>query len=296
VNTRRTPPGIDRVTVTTADGERTCLVHRPSGWGGRAPLPLVLMFHGGGGRAVNAMAATGWNDLADRERFLVAYPEGMRPDPARPAKLRENPQTWNDGSGRRNIFAIRAGIDDVGYVRVLLDELSRRYRIDERRIYATGFSNGASLVFHLARELGDRLAAVAPVAGCDWQREPPSGPLPSVLYITGALDPLNPLEGGEIRLGEFTFGVQPPLATVWRMWARALGCAAEPVVERPWPRVVRRRWSGCADGRRCEALVVEDLGHVWPGGVNLLPEEVSGPASDALEGTGVIWGFFRGSS
>ncbi len=284
--------------VTTRDGERTCLVHPPAGSDGAALRPLVLMFHGGGGRAVNAMAATGWNDLADREGCVVAYPGATRPDPTRPADFRENPQTWNDGSGRDSLPAVRAGADDVGFVAALLDALAARHRIDPHRVFATGFSNGASFVFHLARELPHRLAAVAPVAGYDWRTDPPAAPpgasLPSLLCVTGALDPLNPLAGGEIRLGEYSFGVQGPQAAVWRRWAAALGCTAGPVVERPRPRVERRRWTGCAAGRRCEALVVEDLGHVWPGGVNLLPAEISGPSSDALDGTAAVWEFFAG--
>jgi polyhydroxybutyrate depolymerase len=56
-------------------------------------------------------------------------------------------------------------IDDVGFVRALIDKLAENFPIDRRRIYATGMSNGGMMAHRLAAEASDIIAAVAPVAG-----------------------------------------------------------------------------------------------------------------------------------
>src|SRR5262249_25520076 len=61
--------------------------------------------------------------------------------------------------------AFRGNVDDVGYVKAVLQELNSKYKIDPKRIYATGMSNGAMLTHRLAAEMSDVFAAAAPVAG-----------------------------------------------------------------------------------------------------------------------------------
>src|SRR5690606_3108353 len=132
--------------------------------------------------------------LARAEGCIAAFPEGTRRDPSQPQSFRHNPQSWNDGSGRGHVAA--AGVDDVAFALALIDEISRRYEVDAARVYAAGFSNGGSMVFRLAAEAADRVAAAAPVAGHLWVAAPrPARPVPLML-ICGSADPLNPLEGG----------------------------------------------------------------------------------------------------
>ena len=68
-------------------------------------------------------------------------------------------------------------VDDVAFIRALLDDLMRAYQVDAKRVYATGMSNGAIMAYRLASELSDRIAAIAPVAGAvgteDEQAEAP---------------------------------------------------------------------------------------------------------------------------
>ncbi|HBC56330.1 MAG TPA: hypothetical protein DCZ03_04120, partial [Gammaproteobacteria bacterium] len=82
-----------------------------------------------------------------------------------------NPQTWNDGSSRSNIGAANRGASDMLFVDAMIETLQEQFSVDPRRIYATGFSNGASMSFRLARERSKRIAAIAPVAGNDWRIE-----------------------------------------------------------------------------------------------------------------------------
>src|SRR5581483_1221143 len=117
--------------------------------------PVVLAFHGGGSNAMQMADFCGLNAKADGAGFIVAYPEGS-------GRLARD-HTWNGGNCCG--YAMEQKVDDVGFVRVLLDDLAWRARIDTKRVYATGMSNGAVMAYRLASELADRIAAIAPVAG-----------------------------------------------------------------------------------------------------------------------------------
>src|SRR4051812_5775513 len=135
---------------------RTYEIHLPNGRAPGEPAPLVLVFHGGGANAANAMRMSGMNAKSDAEGFIVAYPNGTGP-------RRDSFLTWN--AWRCCGLALERKVDDVAFVRALVDEVARRYPVDRKRVYATGFSNGGMLTYRLGCELGDVFAAIAPVAG-----------------------------------------------------------------------------------------------------------------------------------
>jgi len=294
--TNNVAPGIHVFTITVNGVERSYLLHIPLSYDHAKKWPVVVMFHGGGGTAKSVMWETGWAEKSNKDGFLSVFPEGTRPDPSRPARFRDNPQTWNDGSRRPNVGAARREVPDVKFVSMMLVDLRMRFSIDERRIYATGFSNGASMTFRVARELSPIIAAVAPVAGSDWlESRKPEFPVP-LLYITGTADPLNPLEGGEIRIGAETFGSKPATQEMIGKWVKILGCPEE-------ARVVYDKdgATGIAYGLPGETIVVllytiEGQGHHWPGGKSALPLSLAGKNIAKLNATDVIWEFFKGYS
>ena len=250
------------------------------------------MLHGAGATAAVARQQTGWTAKADAGRFAVVFPEGTAPDPEAPPLFRLNPQLWNDGSGRGHVA--RRGVDDVGFIAALLERLGRELALDRTRIYLTGFSNGASLAFRVAAELANVVAAVAPVAGHCCIEPLRLTRLPALLHISGAADPLNPLEGGEVETPWGHSEYHPPVRRSVERWARATGSGT--CTDRVDDTGVM--WTECGDatGRVAARLaVVAGLGHVWPGGPRLLPERVVGKASRVLMGTDVIWEFFSRS-
>ncbi len=119
---------------------------------GPAPAPLVLVFHGGGGTGPGTERLTRFTALADREGFLVAFPEGIE-------------KNWNDGREFTSSRAHRDHVDDVAFVTALVDAIGRAHAVDPRRVYATGISNGGIFSHYLAAHLSARLAAIAPVVG-----------------------------------------------------------------------------------------------------------------------------------
>jgi len=286
-------PG-DHTLELTHDGlKRHYVVHVPPGYDGKTMVPVVIMFHGGGGKARGAMQETGWSAKSDKENFLVVYPEGVPRDPSRRGSFVSNPQSWNDGSQRAIVAASLKNIDDVGFVNAMLDDLGMKFRIDPQRLYATGFSNGASMTFRVGRELSARLAAIAPVAGSDWLEQPtPARPL-SLLYITGTADPLNPLEGGEITLGGKPAGNKPPVREFIDKWVKMLGCVSKPKTIYDRDGVKGFAYTTCRDHAEVVFYTVAGMGHFWPGGMSHLPEHVIGKSFNKISATDVIWKFFQ---
>jgi polyhydroxybutyrate depolymerase len=225
-----------------------------------------MMLHGAGGDAEFAAEETGWSDLADSEGFAVVYPEGLPARRDKAPKFLTNPVEWTDGSGR-------GGADDVGFLAAVLDDVARRVPIDPRRVYLTGFSNGAGMAFRFAAERADRVAALAPVAGHLWVRDArPSRPIPT-FYMVGDADPLVPLHGGTARTPWGKAEHRPAVADTLERWGRAIG---SPPGSDLFP-----------------VQVIPGHGHHWPGGKALMGERLGGPASDQLNATAEIWRFFQ---
>lgn len=289
------PPDHGVVSIEVGGWQRRSLVYVPPGYDGKTPVALVLMLHGMGGEAAIAAKDTGWSAKAKRETFIVAYPEATRPDAEKTPSLSRNPPAWNDGSGR--FHAGERNIDDVAFIRALIDRVSAGHRIDPRRVFVAGFSNGASMAFRIAAELPHRIAAIAPVAGSCWTENlPPMGGV-SVCCITGTADPLNPLEGGYPRLaigGADQGGrPKPPVRVTIEKWRRALACPEAPAQEESANGVHVRRHGPGRDGAAIEFITVEGLGHVWPGGNAPAPALLVGRTNDRLNATDTAWEFFR---
>jgi polyhydroxybutyrate depolymerase len=288
----RLGPGDHELSLDFAGGTRHYRLHLPAVAGGRA-LPVLLAFHGGGGHAAGFQAYAGLDPVADREGFAVVYPEGS-------GRLRHRLLTWNAGGccGR----AMQEGVDDVGFVRAVLDDLAGRVAVDPTRVYATGHSNGGMLAYRLAAEASDRIAAVAPVAGATpLERFAPEHPV-AVLHIHSVDDPRALYAGGLgppfplTRVRSLHEGVETQLAR----WAARNGCPAE-------AREVERRRDGSAAGHTATLLVhapcasgaevahwrLTGAGHGWPGSRAQLPEPLVGPGTDVIDAAEEVWRFVR---
>ena len=259
--------------------DRTYYLHVPEGLPEYGPVPLVLVFHGGGGHAANMPKFTHFDDVADRNKFLVAYPESFN-------------KSWSDTRGL-------SPADDVGFIRALIAELQRTHHADPKRIYAAGISNGGFFSNRLACDLTDKLAAIAAVAATMPETLAPlckpSTPI-SVLYMHGSKDPIVHIDGGPILRNR---GAAISLAQASEFWRKWDGTSPQPVMETlPEPAdngtgVRREVYSGGKQGTEVVVYVIEGGGHTWPGGPQYLPAFLVGKASHNLDGTQVIWDFFK---
>lgn len=134
-------------TVNFNGKNRTMLVHAPADI--PANRPLVISLHGANQDAGYQRDQTKWNDLADKEKFVVVYPNGID-------------KWWDTG-----------GDSDVKYIEYVMTLMKQRYQIDEARIYLTGFSLGSMMTYICMDKLGDKVAAFAPVSGVRFDNRKP---------------------------------------------------------------------------------------------------------------------------
>lgn len=259
--------------------QRSYLVDLPPKYDGHAPLPVVIVFHGGGGSASGIRTQTGMSDLARSAGFIAVYPNGTGP-------LRDRLLTWNDesccGSARKQ------HVDDVAFVRAMLDTIEATLAVDRARVFATGMSNGGMMSYLVGCRLADRFAAIAPVSGelTVGDCKPPR-PV-SVLAIHGTADENLPFDGGIGRKALDRHDVRSVSFAI-DTWRRADHCPDVPVVARSEP-VVNTTYAPCANGTTVELLAITGGAHAWPGGQRMA-RFLDSP-STALDATKTVWEFF----
>jgi polyhydroxybutyrate depolymerase len=226
---------------------RTYQLHIPAGLD--RPTGLVINLHGAGMTGGEQAALTNYNAVADQHGFVVAYPDGID-------------LSWADGRGAS--IPDRQGVDDVGFLVALVEQLSREYGIAPGRVFATGLSAGAFMATRLACERADIVSAIAPVAGSLGTAFPcaPSRPV-SVFEVHGTADPVVPFGGGAmLGRGGYSDIVAPPAMA--QRWRDLNGCPA-PVEDVPAAAVHRFTAAGCDDGTEVVFVQVDGGGHTWPG-------------------------------
>lgn len=276
--------------------DRHYTVHVPPAYDGHTRVPVVVMLHGGGGTGRAAAFETGWSAKADEIGFLAVFPDALARNPSRPSSFSQNPQLWNDGSNR--FYPGQTVVSDVSFLNSMLDQLLASFAVDSRKVFVTGFSNGASMSFRWGAEASERIAAIAPVAGACWLDGPSlERPVP-MCYVTGTDDPLNQIEGGAPKLANggsdnVRAKPKPPVRDSIQKWARALGCPLTPSTTTTANSLHTETYGPGREGSEVVYITVEGLGHTWAGGKSLLPEFLVGKRSDKLKATDFIWEFFK---
>ena len=260
--------------------QRSYILHIPPSYDGSHTLPLVLDFHGGGGNAQSQRRTSGFESLADGKGFIVVYPDGT-------GRLGDKILTWNGGTCCG--YAVAKDMDDVGFIRALIADLQTVAKVDTKRIYATGLSNGGIFSYRLACDAADLIAAIGPVAGtlnsspCN-----PKEPV-SVIHFHGTADEHLPYDGGvgDKSLAGVDFAsVKDSIDS----WVRFDQCPALPQTE-SFADIRHDIYSNCANGTAIELYTVVGGKHAWPGS--------DGPAwpggdqpTQTISAAELIWDFF----
>jgi len=289
-------PGNHRLSLRHDGRTRRYLVHVPPQAREGRPLPVVLVLHGGGGNGSGMQAFTRTDGVADREGFLVVYPDGT-------GRWRRRLLTWNAGTCCG--YARDHRVNDVGFLLALLDDLAARTPVDARRVYATGHSNGGMMAYRLAAEAGDRIAAIAPISGgmvVDAIRSRRAVP---VLHIHSVDDPRALYGGGVGPPFPFTnvTVTHPKMDSVIARWVAFDRCPATALVGdtvrgRPSTPTAAHTatphtYGPCADGSEVLVWKLTGAGHVWPGAKEQSWQEYVGPPTDVIDANTVIWQFFQ---
>lgn len=274
-----------KTNVVTLAG-RSVLAHAPLDASPTPPLLIVL--HGAGGTPAQIEALTGFSSIADREKFVVLYPEGVN-------------RHWNDG---RNVPGVDS--DDVGFISALIEEAIRKWKVNQARVFVAGLSNGGTMAYRLACELSDKIVAAASVAGSMalpvFQTCRPSKPV-SIFAVNGTSDPIIPFAGGEIRFGKSGGrGVVTGAFTSRDLWAQLNGCISNngevplPDADRDGLQSVKSIRSNCKLNTRVEAVFVNGGGHKYPGvsnGFGPYIDSALGRTTYDFHASEAIWQFLR---
>lgn len=250
--------------------KRRYLVYTPASYAAQPDktYPVVFNFHGSGMTMAEQMLYTQMNRAADRHGFIVVYPSGVKQD-------------WNVGFG----MSYLEGTDDIGFTETLLARLKQDYRVDDRRVYATGLSRGGFFALRIAAELPHKFAAVvsvgAPMPEPVIQHHSSTGKV-GVLQLHGTADQV-------VAYGGKPTGYLSAEAT-YDYWLQRNGI----VGDRATPVVLGAdvTWREQGNGRQRVALAtIRDGGHTWPGADPFNVGLPIGKTTRDIDANETIWQF-----
>jgi polyhydroxybutyrate depolymerase len=206
--------------------------------------PLVLELPGSHETAEHAAARSQLGATGAKYGFLVASLEGVD-------------QLFNVGADAR--LESDGGADEVAYVAAVLAAVQRLACVDQRRVFASGFSRGARLTARLASELPSAIAAIGPVAGLRYPTPNNATRAIPVLAVHGLADAINPYAGGGPAY--WRSGVPDAVGG----WVAHNRCAPAPTTEPLGAHSARVEWTGCSDGAKVVLILLAGAGHSYPG-------------------------------
>ena len=271
------PASAQEKSIVYKDLKRKYIVYTPAAYHSRPQqkFPVVVNYHGGGMTMREQMLYTQMNRTADRENFIVVYPQGIEQD-------------WNVGFG----MDYKEGSDDIGFTEAMLDKIRHDYRVDPQRVYATGLSRGGFFSLRVAAQLPQLFAAVASVGA----------PMPHPVmahHVSGAKVGVMIMHGTADSIALYDGKASGYLSApdTYQYWLRhnELG-ATRPVLRS----INRDRDDGTgvthaeqgADGVSVALVTVKEGGHSWPGADAFNIGLPLGKTSRDIDANATIWEFF----
>jgi polyhydroxybutyrate depolymerase len=256
--------------IAVGELKREYLLHIPPSYDGSKLMALVMMLHGTGGSAKEIAATSGMSAKADKESFIVAYPQAYG-----------DADHWNFGFD----VLYKNLPDDMAFLSTLLSYLQSSLRIDPKRIFVSGFSEGGFTTYALGGELSDRIAAIAVAEasigvkqadGSVLTIKQPSNPLPLIAFHGKADTTVSYNGGGK---GGDWLSVNDSIA----FWVKRDGCAASPQ-QTPSHNgnIIETDYKGCQAGMEVVLYTIVNGEHQWP--------TIEGRAQ--LSATDLAWDFF----
>ena len=273
--------------IEIGGSQRTYILVTPDRQSG--PLPLLIVYHGGGDTPHRALGYTRFDKLAASGEAVVVFPKGLD-------------NNWNDGRVTGDLRQRAASnTDDVAFSVAIIDVLAAEHVVDASRVFATGASNGGMMTLRVACDAAQRFAGIAPVVAnqpADWQCNP-SRPMPA-MFFNGTEDEFMPFAGGRIAehktrkdLGRVE-GVEDTIAE----FRRINGCSGVKTTETRDEHEKDQTRAVVTDYDCSKAplrqVVIEGGGHTWPGArTNLIADMILGRTTPEIDATKEIWDFFK---
>lgn len=259
--------------------ERTYFVHLPQNYNASVSYPLIFAMHGGGSLGYQGVEAQSkLSDLSDAENFIVVYPEGLEQLGFR---------TWNAGDCCPSASLL--GTNDVGFINALLEKLKLELSVNQKKVYATGFSNGGQLAYKLANRYPNKFAAVSAVAGV--LQDFPFNPVRKVplIHFHSYQDSTAPYFGGFSDAPLITFEF-PSVESTLSLVANNYNCnVIKETIFSDSNTYDFFRYSDCDNNVQIQLYVSQDGGHTWPGGQAF----ANMPITNYFNASSLMWGFFQ---
>tara|TARA_B100000427_G_C15511506_1_gene596413 strand:+ start:222 stop:1145 length:924 start_codon:yes stop_codon:yes gene_type:complete len=273
---------IDERIVVHKDLERSFLIYIPHNL--KENPALIVAIHGYTSSAKTLMDYSSINDIADREGFLVVYPQGTKDS--------RNNNFFNVGYE----FHSDSNIDDVSFIRKIVTDLKEEYKLDSKRIFATGMSNGGDMSYLLACTSSDIFSAIAPVAGVMMKDTlescNPKNGIP-VFEIHGTKDSISKFYGDMENKDKW--GPYYDLPTTIQFWSNKLGLKEKETTlledkdtSDGTTITFQRYWSKESD-KEVWFYIVNEGNHTWPGMKGFFGRTANQDINTAEE----IWSFFK---
>ena len=259
------PPELPQEWPTPPDfvgGDRPATWYVPADYTPDRKWPLVILLHGFSVAGFLQDALFQLSGQVDDRGFLLVIPDGTPNE--------DGDRFWNATDACCNEYG--SDVDDVAYLLSLLDEMALYFRVDPKRVYLMGHSNGGFMSYRMACDAGDRITAIVSLAGADWldpancTAAHPVG----VLQVHGTLDDVIGYEGwAGASDGGHHYAGYPSAEASAEGWAQRDGCAAPQVgapfdmePDLPGPETNPTEWSDCTDGLRVALWTIEDGTHI----------------------------------
>ncbi len=267
--------GRNEYTITVDNTPREFIVYVPAGYDASRPTPVVFMFHGTNQSGQIMYDNTSWVAKADAENIIVVFPNSWQYFITEDNRMEEK---WNSAGIYRIVAEGTELKDDVKFVRAMLDQIKTTFNTDEKRIYATGFSNGGGFVIsQLMLEMNDVFAAFAvcgaAMLGEALPDEIPTGVNASLYSVLGSKDnkiaeragislPF-PVTAGEIENHPIFMQMSTNITT-----ALSLEYSYQVEYQKPSFTTMTFNRSLNSAGNEYIFRMVNGMGHVYPSGEN----------------------------
>jgi polyhydroxybutyrate depolymerase len=278
-------PGTGLHTIAVGSLQRSYILHVPSHRpmtqsGTVLPYPVTIVLHGSSGSGDDIRGTTNMDSVSEANRVVVVYPNAV----AGAGGL--FPTDWNAGTCCGE--AGREGIDDLGFMRAMIAELSSELPIDKRRIHVAGFSDGGRMAYYMACQMADQIAAIGVVSGS--LRDDSCTPARSVAVIAlhGTDDPVVPYdESIDSPMPDPVDASMETLPPSVQFWVERDGCSQ--VADSAFtPHVIRTTFATCS-GSDVAFYAIDRGVHTWP----VLTDPASSDPDQTLSATALITDFFK---
>lgn len=260
--------------VKVGDERRQFIVYQPPSIDDSTPVPLLFNFHGYGMTSGEQMMYSKTNELAEKNGFIVVYPQGIDND-------------WNVGFDQD----YDNGSKDVDFVEVLIEKLAKHYPVDTNQVFAIGLSRGGFFVQRLAAELSNKIHGIVSVGApmpVEVHKRMPSKIAMKAMYVHGDADEIVAMDGDK----EHYLSVQESID----FWEKSNKISKEKVFDEDSNDGTSAKLISHKGKAKIAMLLIENGGHTWPGADPFNIGLPLGKTTQDLDFNEVFWDFLINSS